>query len=179
MRSILDRTLNHPVRLAQATGFALAGFSLVMILGALYFQHFMGLLPCELCMWQRYGHRAVMVLGCLAALCAPRAKLGLAVLGLTCVALAGSAGVALFHVGVEQQWWQGLPSCSDPCLGIRDAAKLMACLDRAPRCDEISWSFLGISMAGWNGIACAIAAAAGTALTLRVRRRWQRVTQPR
>ena len=179
MRSILDRTLNHPVRLAQATGFALAAFSLAMILGALYFQHFMGLLPCELCRWQRYGHRTVMVLGCLAALAAPRKSLGLPVLWLTCLALAGTAAVAMFHAGVEQKWWKGLPSCSDPCLGIRDAAKLMECLQHAPRCDEIPWSFLNISMAGWDGIACAIACAVGVALTLRVRRRWQRVSQPR
>ena len=150
-----------------------------MLLGALYFQYFKGLLPCELCMWQRYAHRVVMVLGCLAALAAPRRGLSLLMLSLTCAALAGSAGIALFHAGVELHWWRGLPSCSTPaCSGIRDAAELMRCLTLAPQCDKIPWSFLGLSMAAWNGIASALACLAGILLTLRVRRQWMRLTRP-
>jgi disulfide bond formation protein DsbB len=70
----------------------------------------------------------------------------LAILG-----LASNAGIALFHAGVEQKWWQGLTRCTAPPTA-GDAASMMAEILAQPlvRCDAIPWQMFGISMAGWN-----------------------------
>ena len=65
------------------------------------------------------------------------------------------AGIAGYHVGVEQRWWEGLQTCSS-LVDVTD--NLNAALDaimNAPviRCDEIAWSLFGISMAGYNMVA--------------------------
>ncbi len=127
-----------------------------LLLGALFFQYVIGLPPCPLCLWQRYPHVAVVVIAALTlALAPPRARPYL--LGLMGLALLATAGVGAFHFGVEQKWWQGLPSCegvgtdSGP-LTIGDLTKGLN-LKPPARCDQIPWSLLGISMAGWNVIA--------------------------
>lgn len=67
--------------------------------------------------------------------------------------LAG-AGIAGYHTGVEQGWWQGLAACSAPDIGSLSSDELFDRIMSAPvaRCDEIPWSFLGLSMAAWNGL---------------------------
>jgi disulfide bond formation protein DsbB len=63
------------------------------------------------------------------------------------------AGVAFFHVGVEQHWWPGPTSCTATG-GAATKAGMEALLHGAkvnpPACDKVLWSFLGLSMAGWN-----------------------------
>ena len=78
----------------------------------------------------------------------------LAVLG--ALAALTAMGIAIFHAGVELQFWDGPQHCSG---GVGDFARmstedLMARLQQAPvvRCDEIAWSLFGISMAGWNAL---------------------------
>lgn len=121
------------------------------ILGsALASQYFGGLQPCELCIWQRWPYVATILLGLVAAALSGAARRVLLVLaGL--VFLAGAA-VAAFHVGVEQHWWQGLASCGGNLPRAQTVEELRAALLAQPvvRCDEIAWTFLGISMAGWN-----------------------------
>ncbi len=88
---------------------ALAG---IFALGVAYFaQDVMLLVPCELCLWERWPYRAVIVLGILASLL-PR-KLGRAVLGLAALAFLADIGIAFLHVGVEFGWWASpLPECN-------------------------------------------------------------------
>jgi disulfide bond formation protein DsbB len=120
------------------------------ILGsALAFQHLGGLAPCELCYWQRYPFWVAIPAGALAfALPAWRPYL----LALAGVALAIGAGVAVFHVGVEQHWWQGTAACGSPRPPAGSIEELRARLLAAPvvRCDEPQWTLLGVTMAGYN-----------------------------
>lgn len=113
-----------------------------LLLGALGFQFLGGLAPCEMCHWQRWAHLAVLAAAGL-VLMAPR------LLPLALLAAAGAAGLALLHVGVEQRWWEGPTRCSASLAGSGD---LMGDLLAAPlvRCDQVAWSFLSLSMAGWN-----------------------------
>ncbi|MGH6718441.1 MAG: disulfide bond formation protein B, partial [Alphaproteobacteria bacterium] len=69
-------------------------------------------------------------------------------------ALVAGAGIAGFHVGVEQHWWTGLNTCAGQgTAGLsRDALKDQLLATAPARCDEIPWSLAGVSMAGWNGI---------------------------
>ena len=64
-----------------------------------------------------------------------------------------SAGIGVFHVGVEQKWWEGLASCTAGSIqGISTADLLNPSVDVAAvvRCDAIAWQMFGLSMAGWN-----------------------------
>ncbi len=126
--------------------------------GAFAFQYIGGLAPCILCWWQRYAHMAVIALAaCALAASGPGrahtgSRLGWALVGATGVALLASAGIAAFHVGVEQHWWAGTAECGStlgPAGGIDQLrARLLA--QPIVRCDEIAWSLFGISMAGYN-----------------------------
>jgi disulfide bond formation protein DsbB len=127
---------------------------------ALLSQYVGGLQPCVLCIWQRWPYVAAIVFG-IAGLALARRPAALRVL----LALAGaaflvSAGIAVFHVGVEQHWWQGTSECGSSLSGAQmSLEELKAMLEAAPvvRCDEVAWSLFGISMAGYNAIYAGIA----------------------
>jgi disulfide bond formation protein DsbB len=142
-------------------GVLVAGFSAAMLAGAYAFQYLGGLAPCALCWDQRYAHMAALALG-LAAAALARQAVGRLVLAAALAALVAGAGIAVFHAGVEQHWWQGLASCSGAVAGAASVEDLMAQIEAAPvvRCDEIPWSFAGLSMAAWNAL-LSLAAALG------------------
>jgi disulfide bond formation protein DsbB len=140
---------------------ALVAFSAAAVLAALGFQYLGGLRPCVLCHWQRLPHVAVVVLG-LGGLLAP-ARARPWILGLCAAALLAGAGIALYHVGVEQHWWQGTAACQGSLPSGATVAEVRdALLRQAPaRCDQVAWSFLGLSMAAWNGLLSLAGAAVG------------------
>lgn len=123
---------------------AMAWFgSLLLMAGALFFQFGMGMEPCELCIYQRIPHTFVIIAGVFALWFAWRWSYP--IFGL---AMLIGAGIAFFHVGVEQHWWEGLQSCSGEMSMSMD--ELMA--KPAARCDEIPWQLFSLSMAAWNGL---------------------------
>jgi len=120
---------------------------------ALYFQYVEGLAPCALCIWQRYGLGVGIAGALIAALASGRAgKVTFGMIG--ALGFLFEAGAAAFHTGVERKWWEGLPTCSGSTLTETfDPAALTAAATSGkavPRCDEIAWEFLGLSMANWN-----------------------------
>lgn len=136
----MDR--NRPIAAFAAAGSAL------LLGGALAFQYIGGLAPCALCLWQRWPHLAAVAIGVLFLLLGWRWLLLLGAL-----AAASSAAIGVFHVGVEQAWWEGLQSCTGNSIAGLNAADLLnPAVDVAPvaRCTDIAWAMFGISMAGWN-----------------------------
>lgn len=152
------------VRQAAWLLFAVSGS---LLLGALGFQFLGGLAPCEMCYWQRYAHLAVLAVAGLALITGNRAAGWVAVL-----AMAIAAGLGLFHAGVEQKWWQGVTACTAPVSAGMSTAEMLDTLMNAPlvRCDEIPWSLLGVSMAGWNVLVSAGAALCGAFILIFTRR---------
>jgi len=129
--------------------------------GALLFQFAGGLYPCEMCIWQRWPHVAAIVLA-LAAF-ATRGALARVLVVSAGFAILVSAGVGLFHAGVEYGWWQGITGCS--IMGgasNRSDADILADIMAAPviRCDVAPWSLFGISLAGYNAILSGLSGAA-------------------
>jgi disulfide bond formation protein DsbB len=125
-------------------------------LGALGFaflaQYGFGLEPCVLCLYQRWPFAAALVLAALALALIRGGRSPAPALALAGLALAGNAGLALYHVGVEQHWWQGTVACTAAATGAMTLEAMKAAILAAPvvRCDEVAWRFLGLSMAGWN-----------------------------
>lgn len=137
----------------------LAGLgSAAMLLAAFGFQHIGGLAPCVMCLWQRWPHAAAIAIASLGVM----VPAGLvAVLG--GLSMLANAGIALFHTGVERDWWEGPQTCAASAaqdLGAMSASDLLA-TDTGPRivlCDEVAWELAGLSMASWNGIVCLLLA---------------------
>jgi disulfide bond formation protein DsbB len=134
----------------------LAHGSAALLLGALAFQHWGGLAPCVLCLWQRWPHVVAIAAGLVAMFLirqGRRAASGWVVL-IAAAALAVTAGIGAYHAGVEWRWWEGTAACGATGPVANTAAALREQLLAAPvvRCDEIAWSLFGISMAGWNFI---------------------------
>ena len=123
---------------------------MAMLLGAWGFQYIGGLAPCEMCYWQRWPHMAAVAIG-------------VASVGATAVvwpvlgalSVLTTAGIGIYHTGVERAWWPGPSSCTSSDIGGLTTDQLMDQIMSAPlvRCDEVPWELLGLSMASWNSIA--------------------------
>ena len=134
--------------------------------GALLSQFGFGLHPCEMCYWQRWPHQAAIVLALLALLLRRNDQAMRVFTRLAAVAIAISGAIGVFHAGVEYGFWEGLTTCSTTQTGPITLDSIMA----APitRCDVPQWTLAGISLAGFNAIFSA--AAAALVLTLLRRR---------
>ena len=140
---------------ALAASLAVALTAAATIAGAWFFQLVLGIVPCPLCLEQRYAYYLAIPLGLLIALAArggaPRPLLlaGLAILVLASLA---NAGLGTYHAGVEWGLWKGPTDCSGPVVNLGSATDLLSRLDtvKVVRCDEVQWRFLGLSLAGYN-----------------------------
>lgn len=146
--------------------FALA-LSAALLIGAWIFQYGFGYAPCQMCYWQRHAHKAVIAAAALTALWQglknARAPLGTSVIIL---AFLLSAGLALWHVGVEQGLIEALPSCMAEAVDISaiTSGDILGSLEKKikpPSCSEVVWSVFGISMAGFNALFSLMGAALG------------------
>src|SRR5579862_4491887 len=136
-----------------------AGFVLiasVIVLGtALLSQYWGGLIPCELCLLQRWPWRVAIVLAAVAWLAGDRVPLTAAALAFALLFFI-SAGLGFYHVGVEQHWFAGPTACSASAgLTATTIEELRRQLEAAPvvMCDQVQWALFGISLAGWNVVA--------------------------
>jgi disulfide bond formation protein DsbB len=127
----------------------LAVLSAVTLASVYASQYWGGLQPCPLCLYQRWPWWIALALAVLAFWPAFR-RVILVLAGL--IVWAG-AGIALYHVGIEQQWWAGPTSCSGAATpGSLDALRAQIFAAPIIRCDDIAWSLFGISMAGYNAL---------------------------
>jgi disulfide bond formation protein DsbB len=101
-----------------------------------------------MCYWQRWPHGAAILLALgaiVSPIGAPRTR-PLVLLAALAIAISGAIGV--FHAGVELEYWEGITRCTATgATSLEDIMKVPLV-----RCDQVQWSLLGISMAGWNAI---------------------------
>jgi disulfide bond formation protein DsbB len=122
------------------------------LVAVLVTQYLFGFPPCELCVYQRYPYAFVLGLSIVAIV---RPRYLKPVLLLSCAAFVLTASIGVFHVGVEQGWWQYGSACSTIHEGDGSLEGLRAAIDTAPlvSCDQSIFAFLDLSMAAWNVIA--------------------------
>lgn len=135
--------------------------SAALLAGAHAFERFGQMPPCDLCLTQREVHwaaAAMAVIGLLVAWAGRWPGAARAVCGVLGAVYVVSALVAFYHVGVEQKIFDLPATCQVGAAALLPEGGLGGVMDKpveAPRCDEIPWSMLGVSMAGWNGLTSA------------------------
>ncbi|HVO17262.1 MAG TPA: disulfide bond formation protein B [Alphaproteobacteria bacterium] len=156
--------MEQPTRLYPAL---IAAASVAVLAAAFAFQYLGGLQPCILCVYQRYPYGVAIALG-VVGLVLPRGRAQSVLVGLAALVFLVDAGIAGFHVGVEQHWWEGTASCGGAAPAVpQNLDSLMKSLEKEPvRCDAVAWSLFGISMAGYNFL-IALALAAFSAVAAR------------
>ncbi len=116
-------------------------------------QYGFDLVPCPLCIWQRYPYAVIIALGLLALVAAGRPRMVVVLVALAGLAFAVDAAIAFYHVGVEQGWFEGLAACKasgETPATLEELRALLFDAPPAPRCDEVQWSLFGVSLAGYN-----------------------------
>lgn len=133
--------------------------------GAYTAQYAFHLTPCPLCLAQRVPYALTFLLGLTGHIFAHRnkpKKTALLVALCAPIFLVG-AGIAFYHNGVEQHWWESaVEGCKvnfgtdDPTLTLIQRIEATA----PAKCDQIAWKdpVLHMSMAAWNIVVSAVLA---------------------
>jgi disulfide bond formation protein DsbB len=162
-QNLVDWAWANPI-IAAAAVVAVAGSA--TIIGAWIFQY-LGYRPCPLCLEQRYPYYFAIPLAVFVILgetVGSRRRVLLAALAVIAGLMLWNAGLAGYHAGVEWKWWPGPNTCGGAAdLGTGDLLKSLQSIT-VVRCDEAAWTFLGLSLAGYNvliSLALAVVAAWG------------------
>ena len=131
---------------------SLGAISLSMILFALTSEYVFGFAPCSLCLIQRYPHIIVTITSVWLIFFRTQSVF---LYPVNTLIMALSIILASYHVGVEQSIFQGPQSCSSSNLSLVSEKSAEALLKEilntsVVRCNEVTWSFMGLSMATWN-----------------------------
>jgi disulfide bond formation protein DsbB len=151
-------SLPDPRRALSAIALLTAG-PLLLLAGAWHFELNLGLLPCKLCLQQRWPHYAALVIGGLAlagiASGLIGARLARAALWLLAATFAVAAAMGAYHAGVEWGWFAGPSDCGGAAPAaagsMQDFMKQLS-TTRVVSCTEAAWRLFGLSLAGWNAL---------------------------
>ena len=132
----------------------LALLALVAMLVALYLQHYQGLDPCPLCVFQRVAVICFGVFALLAALHSPREWGQRVYAGLMALSAAAGIVVAGRHVWLQHLPADQVPSCG-PGLDFWIAALplqqvIQQVFQGSGECAKIDWMLLGLSLPMWT-----------------------------
>lgn len=122
-------------------------------LGAAYFaETYLGMLPCQLCIYQRYGFIVIALIALIFVFVKRGQLFGLY---LSALAFLANGGLAFYQVLVERKVLSVPQSCrgSISADSVDELRQKLSQTKLAP-CDEVSWSLFDISMAGYNAIFC-------------------------
>jgi disulfide bond formation protein DsbB len=162
-----------PRSLPPRTLAVLAALGAAAALGVAYASEVWGeLVPCALCLLERWPYRIVIILGLLAAIAPGNLTRPLLFLAIAC--LLADTAISAVHVGVEFKWWPSpLPECAAPRFSGGSIADRLASMPSRPSkpCDEPTFLVPGVplSMAAMN-LLFALAFSAALAISLSARR---------
>ena len=148
---------------ATTASLAIMTIAAATLAGAWFFQLVLEILPCPMCLEQRYAYYFEVPFALLVAIAAAKgAPRGVVLAGLAILALAALSNVVFgtYHAGVEWKFWPGPTDCTGSGFNPGKAGSLFEQLDKVKviRCDEVQFRFLGISLAGYNALISALMA---------------------
>ena len=117
-------------------------------------QYGFGLEPCILCLYERIPYALAAGVALLTAVLPLNLSARAVLVGLCGVIFLGGAGLAFYHVGVEEHWWAAITGCGGQPATDFTVEDLQASLQRPAlkSCDQVDWRLFGISLAGYNVI---------------------------
>ena len=126
--------------------------SIFSLLFVFILQYEYGILPCKICIWQRWPHIFNIFIA-LIIISSSSIPNYIMVLGLINMSLAFI--LALYHYGLEQNLWDNVFSCSGE-IKFNDLSteEILKNLNNTPikTCEIEAWNFLNLSLTGWNMI---------------------------
>lgn len=146
----LLRTLLTPRWLNAAGLLACVG----AMVGALLLQHYAGLEPCPLCIFQRIGVIVAGVFFLLALAHNPGAKGQRIYAVLAATGVIGGGIVAGRHVWLQHLPPEQVPDCGPGLQYMLDVFPMQEVISMvlygSGECAKVDWAFLGISLPGWS-----------------------------
>lgn len=131
-------------------------FSIIIISIVLTAEYIFNILPCKMCLYQRYSYYGLILLSIIFILIKKQDRK----IYLFLVEILIIAGLifSLWHVGIENHLIDGPSGCASNINNINNIENLKIYILKRPivACDEINWTFLGISFAVYNSITQAI-----------------------
>lgn len=139
----------------------------------LYLQHVVGLVPCPMCIVQRY---ALVMIAIIAALTGLARRKGPHLAGAAALLVSAVFGA---YVAARQSWLQWYPpevvSCGRDFYGMIETFPLQRAIPMIFKgggdCTKVDWTFLGGSIANWSFVSFCGVATVALALLWRTSRR--------
>ncbi|MFZ2587528.1 MAG: disulfide bond formation protein B [Alphaproteobacteria bacterium] len=127
-----------------------AAYAVGLVLSAFVLEHGFGVIPCQMCMWQRYAHWGILGVGVAGVMFPKHAKLW--AFGVAACALAGLY-VAVWQSGAQVGLWSFPASCTGWGQTLaNDAGNLLDAMahTKIVPCDKEQFRLLGLTLAMWN-----------------------------
>ena len=126
--------------------------SVIAISIALIAEYFFEILPCEMCLYQRYPYYFIIIFS-LVYFFTKKTPLAWYYWIINFSFIIGLF-ISLWHVGIEQKILPGLSGCSNIIEKTSSLKNLKEQIINQSiiNCNEITWSFIGISMATYNSL---------------------------
>jgi len=132
---------------------AFVATAIAMLVAIFYFQGYLGLAPCPLCVFQRIGMMGAGAFFLVAAIHNP-GKTGLRVYnGLGFLFTLFGGAIAARHIWIQSLPEDKVPACGPDLAYMLDAfpftQMVTTVLQGSGECAEVQWSFIGLTIPGW------------------------------
>ena len=127
--------------------------SILVLLIVYYLEFFQGITPCQLCIYQRLPYFIIILLAA-SFLLIKNQNLKKITFIFYIFIFASSLTMSVHHFGVENSFWNALTNCESYSKTLSNSNDLKEYLLNKDyvSCSDVSFKFLGISLAGYNVI---------------------------
>ena len=127
--------------------------SIFVLLIVYYLEFFQGVTPCKLCIYQRLPYFIIILLAA-SFLLIKNQNLKKITFIFYIFIFASSLTISVHHFGVENSFWNALTNCESGSKTLSNSNDLKEYLlnKNYVSCSDVSFKFLGISLAGYNVI---------------------------
>ena len=126
-------------------------FSILVLFIVYYLEFFQGITPCKLCIYQRFPYFIIILLA-ISFLLIKNKNLKRITFLFYILIFTSSLIMSVYHFGIEKNLWNASVCCETNLKSFSNINNLKEYLLNKDyvSCSEISFKFLGVSLAGYN-----------------------------
>ena len=126
-------------------------FSTLVLLLVYYLEFFLEVEPCKLCVYQRFPYFIVILLA-ISSLLIKDLRIKKITFTFYILIFSISLIMSIYHFGIEKNLWNTLTGCETNIKSFSNSNNLKEYLLNKDyvSCSDVSFKFLGISLAGYN-----------------------------